>query len=269
MKIFKPVFIEGYTLDDTWFQILNNIFNYGRKYKITSGSYKGDYRYSLDYIAGFIHQPRKQLVPYIPPNFGIPAPATEEEINNYFVNYLMNGVLAENEHYKYGTFIVGGYLRMPPIDHQTLKYVDGEDAKSILGRRIKVPNMVQWVIDHFKNHGYGNEHCYINIGYPELNLGYEISYKDESERLTSPCLRGIGFKIIKDEGEYYLLTDVYFRSWDAVGGFPINMGGITLLSEYVASHLEGVKPGGIAFASKGIHAYGFHYEYVKARLAKE
>jgi len=272
MKKFKPIFLENYTVDDAWFDILNAIYTYGKKYEITSGSYKGEARYSLDYIAGYIHNPHEPKCPYVPPNFGLPAPTSEEEIEEYFLNYLLNGVTAENEHYKYGTFLVGGELRMPPIHHTITKFYTSQEKKllSLLGRGIAVPNMIEWVIHHFKEHGYGNEHCYINVGYPELNLGYEVPYKDETERLTSPCLRGIGFKVIEDDnGNFYLQTDVVFRSWDAVGGWPTNIGGIALLNQYVATFLPRVNPGPIAYSSKGIHAYSFHKDYMEIRLNKK
>jgi len=270
MRKFKPVFLSNYSVDDAWFDLLYAIYTKGRKYTITAGSYKGAERYSLDYVAGYIQNPHNPVCPYVSPHLGIPAPTTEQEIQEYFLNYLMKGELEKNEHYKYGTFLVGGNIQMPPETKETRSYYpNGDIENTLLNKAISIPNMVEWVIDHFKKHGYGNEHCYINIGYSELNLGYEVPYDDETSRLTSPCLRGIGFKIIKaEDNHYYLQTDVTFRSWDAVGGWPTNIGGIALLNQYIASFLDDVQPGSIAYSSKSLHAYSFHIDYLKARLNK-
>ena len=39
---FKPVFIEATTLDDCWHQLLWNLIQYGRRYRISEGSFPLD-----------------------------------------------------------------------------------------------------------------------------------------------------------------------------------------------------------------------------------
>jgi hypothetical protein len=56
------------------------------------------------------------------------------------------------------------------------------------------------------------------------------------------------------------------NSWDLVGGFPENLGGITLLSEFVAASLGDVEAGPLAFCSKGLHVYDFYLEPLKCLL---
>lgn len=244
--MFKPVFIEARDLDEAWWTVLRELVKKGRRYKITSGSYEGEERIALDYVAGFIHYPHtRPLAPVIPPRCPLPAPATEESIHDYFINYLLNSKLEPNEHYKYATFIVGGEYVIP-----------GKEEK------VKVYNQLEWIIKHFLTHGLGNEHCYITIGYPESNLAYDRPYDNPNERGTSPCLRGLDFRVI----DGFLTTHVIYRSWDAVNGFPVNMGGFTLLNEMVADFI-GVEPGPLSFSCKSLHAYSFCEEYLKARVS--
>ena len=49
----------------------------------------------------------------------------------------------------------------------------------------------------------------------------------------------------------------------------MNIGGLQLLNEYVASHLEGVKSGPLSFYSDGLHCYDYQLESLKAVLKKE
>ena len=46
------------------------------------------------------------------------------------------------------------------------------------------------------------------------------------------------------------------------------MGGFTLLNEYIASKLEGVKPGPLSFSCKSLHAYEHHVDIIMKRLGK-
>lgn len=264
MNKFKPVFIEGTDLNDTWHRLLWEVWNNGRKYKITSGSFAGAERLSFDFVSGFIHDPhRKPLAPTMPEGSNLPRPTTDEEINNYFANYLMDPTLASNEHYKYASYIVGG-------------------------NELCHTNQLEWMIDHFKSHGLSQEHCTIVIGDSDSCLAYNWPFmkcvrcnnhykkgiktcpkcgttleSDESRRGTTPCLRLLDFKVIDGQ----LTTHVVYRSWDLFSGFPTNMGGFTLLNEYVADQLD-VVPGPLSFSCKGLHCYDFQLDVVKARLGK-
>jgi len=235
---FKPVFIEGTTIDDTWHRLLWELWNKGREYKITKGSFEGSYRKAFDYASGVIHYPHtRPLAPQMPEGCSMPPPTDEESINDYFVNYLMRQDLEENEHYTYGGYINGN--------------------KKLCGL-----NQLEWIVTHFKKVGFGTEHNYITIGNGEDLTNYDIPYSNDMERRTTACLRGLDFRIIDD----VLTTNGYWRSWDIVA-FPENIGGVTLLNEYVAQEL-GVEPGPITFSSKSLHAYSHAFEYIKNRLGK-
>ncbi len=65
-----------------------------------------------------------------------------------------------------------------------------------------------------------------------------------------PCLTVLDTEIYQDK----LHFTVYFRSWDAYGGFPANVAGLQLLKEYMAEEI-GVEPGKTLAYSKNIHLY--------------
>jgi len=176
--------------------------------------------------------------------------------------------LAPNEHYRYATWVVGGEYKLPQCEAKTWIYdMTGRGNPHIINELVmSVPNQLEWIVKHYKEKGYANNHCYIQVGYPESSLAYDVPYSDESERQTSPCLRGIDTKIVEENGCNFLLTNVYFRSWDLWGGWPENLGGITRLMETICELLGDVEPGPLSFASKGLHAYGFQLDAVKTRL---
>lgn len=305
MPICKPIFIEGTTLGDVWFQLLQANYDHGRRYKITNGSYAGCDRLAFDDVSGFIHYPHERpLAPIMPEGSNLPAPTTDHDIEMYFADYLMNSLIADNEDYKYATFITGGKYNIPKV------LIDfGTYTKEVYNKLTTVPNQLEWIIEHFKKVGFGNEHCYITIGYPESNFAYDIPFTNEQERKTSPCLRGLDFRIITEtyrkgkkcpncnneektilepinlrtwikkcdkcniemeditEEISYLLTKVIYRSWDLWGGWPTNMGGFTLLNEYIANELN-IKPGPLSFTCKSLHCYDFQLDVLKLRLNK-
>jgi thymidylate synthase len=270
-----PVYVNATTLDDVWFQLLYQINEHGRRYKIDNGSYAGDIRLEFDFASGFINKPHERpLAPRMPEGSTLPRPTDDDAIEQYFANYLMDPNLADNEEYRYATWINGQmlpypdycyYVKCPEITSVTLTECQNMlQTKNITKCPLGRPNtQLEWIIDHFKSKGHGNNHCYITVGDKYSSLSYDKPYNNESERGTSPCLRGIDFKIKQDT----LITGVEFRSWDLFSGFPENMGGITLLNEYVANEL-GVQPGPLAFSSMGLHCYGFQLEVLKQRLRK-
>ena len=259
---FKPVFIEATSIDDMWFQLLSALFKKGRRYKITSGSYEGSDRVTFDFVSGFIHHPHdRPLAPRVPESSPLPPPTTDDEINNYFVNYLMNSELEPNEDYRYSTWIVGGRYDMSP--GMMIAGTDFLKERPRMLSSVSVPDQLAWVIRHFREKGLGNEHAYIQIGYPESSFAYDIPYSNPNERKTSPCLRGLDFRVVDNQ----LTTHIIYRSWDLISGWPTNVGGMTLLNEYIAEEL-GIEPGPISFSCKSLHAYDHAYDYLKQRLGK-
>mgnify|MGYP001607758335 CR=1 FL=1 len=253
----KVCFIEATSISDAWFQAIYKIMTEGRRYLITKGSYEGIHRAGMPICINIQYPGSRPLSPLMPEGSGVPAPTSEEDINDY-LSYLMYSDRQPNEHYTYG-----------------------EDLSW----------QIPWVIKHYKDAGHGNNHCYMTVGRPETVLFYDtgIAYhekifacglddagkilinrevhnrwnKDPKEKPSSQCLRGIDTWI--DEGK--LNFWVYFRSWDLWGGFPVNLGGIQLLKEYMASEL-GVEDGGMVVSCKDLHIYEHTWAVALMRLKK-
>ena len=264
------VFVNAKNLDDCYFQLLSELYKHGRKNHIDSGSFAGSDRLEFDFAAGTIEFPTtRPLAPIMPE--GIPPVTTDEKIEEYFTHYLMDGDnLEEHEDYRYSTWIHGGKYKLPYIEYRSnIRCL--EDSYHRGGKNtgfihdtnfyVRVPNQIQWAIDHYKKAGHGNNHGYLQIGYPESSLAYDIPYANETERQTSPCLRGID-TAIKDG---VLHMSVTFRSWDLFSGFPENMGGITLLGMFMSNEL-GIEMGPLSFACLKLHCYSHEIEAMKSRL---
>lgn len=241
---FNSVHIEGTTLGDTWFQLINQLWEKGRRgILITDGSHKDSHRMEFDMVSGFIHYPHERpLAPILPPTVN-EVPTNDDKIQDYFNEYLMNPKLGPNEEYRYSEWINEGWYNI---------YKDGNETP------------ISWVIRHFKEKGYGNNHCFISVGGNYENFNYDKPYKTETERGTTPCLRGLDFKI--KDGK--LLMGVIYRSWDLYSGWPQNMGGFTLLNEYVCEMLGDVIPGPMAFFSMGLHCYDHQIKAIMKVLNK-
>lgn len=258
----KGNFIRSKNLDDCYFQLLSTVMKEGRVNPIDTGSFAGSKRLEFDYISGQIEYPTtRPLAPIFPE--GVPPVTTDNEIEKYFVNYIMNGKLEKNEHYRYATWITGGEYKIPRF-----YIINSEDGKSKEGTWTIVPNQVEWIINHYKEKGFGNNHCIINISYPESKFAYDEPYENEEKRNTSPCLQLIDTHIKKDDDKWKLCFHVVFRSWDLYAGFPTNMGGITMLMEYVANELE-VEVGSLYFSCLKLHIYDYQLEGAKAKLHLE
>ena len=260
--MFKSVFIEEMTIDSMWFKLLYEIYHKGRINKIDSGSFAGSNRLEFDYVAGTIRHPTTRPIAPIMPE-GVPPVTTDEDIEKYFINYIMNGELENNDHYKYATWISGGEYKLPQVSGKQIRGTDGKELlyEDIYNLTINVPNQLQWCINHYKEKGFGNNHCAIQIGYPESCFAYDMPYKDEFDRQTSPCLRLIDTHIKNNK----LHFAVVFRSWDLYAAFPENIGGLTMLMEYMANELE-IEVGTLSFSCLKLHAYSHAVEALKARI---
>ena len=267
----KSCFVTGKTLDDVYFQLLSEVYKHGRKNFIDTGSFEGTNRLEFDFVAGTIEYPAtRPLAPIFPPN--TPPVTTDKDIEKYFTDYLMDGQnLEDKEHYRYATWINGGEYSMPKVGSVAFyEEIDGMDYEvwsndTTEEMVIDVPSQVEWIIKHYKEKGFGNNHNYIQVGYPESSFAYDIPYDDPADRQTSPCLRGIDTHIKKDNDVWKLCFAVTFRSWDLYAAWPQNMGGITLLQEYMANELD-IMVGSLSFSCLKLHCYDHQLEAVRARL---
>jgi len=237
----KPAFVNAINLNEAYYQLINLCWDQGYKYEITEGSGKGGYRLELPFAAGWIQDPHmRPLAPTMP--VGVPPTTTDDEIEKYFTTYLMDPQLTPNEEYRYSSWINGEYLNKSTG---------------------KLESQLAYCIRHLKEKGFGNNHCYITIGDADKIFNYDIPYSNEMERKTTCCCRGIDIKI-KDNK---VILGVIFRSWDLYAGAPQNLGGFTLLNEYIASELN-IEPGPLTFTSQGLHIYSYQIETVMSYLRK-
>lgn len=286
MRDYNPRFVTGKNIDECWFNLLVDLCKNGRIYRIDAGSFAGEFRLEFDCCSGIIFNPISYndagvmlpLAPTVPE--GCPAPTDDKKIYEYYRNYLLNSELADNEHYRYATFIVGGKYQIPRIRASAFpnevpiissnRAVPTEQLEPV----IHVPDQLTWVVDHYNKKGLFNNHCMIQVGYPESQFAYEIPYKTETERHTSPCLRIIGCQITEEDKKYYLNLSVVFRSWDLYNGFPENMGGLALLMDYLSKLItvktgKEVNTGSLNFFSWGLHVYSHAFSAFAMRCGND
>jgi thymidylate synthase len=95
--------IEARDLAEAWFLCLRHTLTEGHEYKIDRGSYKGQRRKELDFVAVQIMNPAtRPLVPSTPQ--GVPPPTSMEYIEEY-LPYLMTAHRREGEQYTYGQYL--------------------------------------------------------------------------------------------------------------------------------------------------------------------
>lgn len=249
--------LEAKDLGDAWYQALNLVMEKGRRYLVTKGSYAGTYRSGAPVIIEIQYPGSRPLFPIMPEGSNIPPPTAQQDIEDY-CQYLVNPQKAENEHYTYA-----------------------EDLHW----------QIEWVIKHFAEGGHGNNHCYMTVGRPETLYFYDRSvayterinvYDRVSGQMirqreitnewnvnpqnspSSQCLRGIDVWI--QDGRLHFW--IYFRSWDLWGGFPVNLGGLQLVKEIMASEV-GVKDGAMIVSCKDLHVYQHAWVVALMRLGKQ
>lgn len=258
--MFKPVIINAKTINDAWHQLVFQVEEKGRKYKITQGSFAGQFRYEFEFVLVEIERPWEEMAIIFPPGITLPPPSDMPSIEEYFANYIFSPSMAKDEQYTYGQRIAGFVLpikNMSDVEYQNLIKTQSfqELDKRIEQAKGEVVNQIEKVIHKYKYEGpsggpnYGNNQCTIEIGMPS-----DILLQDP------PCLRMIDTRIEQDILHFF----VYFRSWDLWGGFPVNLGGIELLKQYMAKEI-GVGNGKIIAASKGLHIYDHCLAYVRMR----
>jgi len=95
--------IEARDLSEAWFLCLRQTLTEGHEYKIDRGSYAGQHRKELDFIAVQIMNPAtRPLVPSTPQ--GVPPPTSMEYIEEY-LPYLMTAHRRKGEQYTYGQYL--------------------------------------------------------------------------------------------------------------------------------------------------------------------
>jgi len=143
---------------------------------------------------------------------------------------------------------------MKYIEQYALEYLfvgeKHEGEEYTYGERLRKPvDQIQRVIDRYREYK-GDRQNTMVVRHPE---DMDIEYP--------PCLTVLDTEILDDRLHFI----VYFRSWDAYGGFPANVAGLQLLKEYMADEI-GVKPGKTIAFAKNIHLYERQFKLVEEIL---
>jgi len=221
-----PVMVEpARDIPEAWFYLLRSILNNGRTYLVEEGSRAGDTRLTLDCM-GYIEHP--EYVPMSPmPKPGLSSPTSEQSIKDYFEDYLLS-------------------IEGPP----------GSKADYVYGKWLSP--MYSWVARYLTKWGPNQAHCSLRVGEPFDVLGYDKDYnidcpnckqdsinpecvtcfgtgkmKDDTQRITTPCLVNMAFQIVPSDNIYYLKQHITYRSWDCTNGFVENMGGFQLVKKLI------------------------------------
>ena len=95
--------IEARDLSEAWFLCLRKTLTEGREYTITRGSYTGQARKELDFVAIHIRHPgTRPLIPDVP--LGVPPPTSMDYVESY-LPYIMTAHKARGEQYTYGQYL--------------------------------------------------------------------------------------------------------------------------------------------------------------------
>jgi thymidylate synthase len=172
-----------------------------------------------------------------------PPPAGKEQIETYFADYLYSDALSPKEDYRYGERLVGPKYRKIERPDLAQRHVEVEPPKDM------GVNQVREVIRIYREGGAGTNQCTMEIAMPN-----DILLQDP------PCCRLIDTRV--RYGRLHFV--IYFRSWDLYAGFPVNLGGMELLKQMMASEI-GVENGSMVVASKGLHIYEQYYELVECQ----
>lgn len=278
-------------LDEGYYKSIAANLEHGRVNYIDSGSYEGARRIEFDHATLVFRGQRDTsriangvgaLSPWT--REGLSPPTDEDVIINYFNKYLISHDLEPNEHYRYCSWIVGmGDDSVTPLDIELLArgLITDPVEKERIEKGVKLYekgvlrgtkfNQLEWCAQHFAEKGFGTNHCSITVGCAEGLKRYDWPYKTEAEKGSTECLRTISYKI-RDENK--LTTTCFFRSWDLFSGLPTNLGGLTLLTEYLANMINikvmengsdqpMVEPGVMIATSDGLHIYQDRVESAK------
>lgn len=229
-------------LDSAWFEVIKNCFDpiHAKKYVIDKGSFEGHTRYQLHSLTLQVNHPETRPLSPIMPQ-GIEPPSTDEYIEQYFCEYIMNGSKAINEEYSYGEFIyphLNGIIEMLKITPATNQAV------------INIGEPFTYMLDS----------SFKDLVFPE----FDSIEKRIKVYENPPCLRCITWQVVDKSLEIH----TFWRSWDLHSGFPTNLGGMQLLNEYIASEV-GIESGKMYAYSSGAHVYDYAKSVIEARYNRK
>lgn len=259
----KCISIYATDFPDAWFQLIYNVIEYGRDFKIDQGSFAGSTRKEFDFVTVQIHRPFERdvdgfpLIPQVPEGSNLTPPVDKDYLASY-APYLLTGEVEENESYTYGQ-----RLNKEPVSREISdgvrsnweiyrEYVGSNQLEGIVFTDDKFLSQVELAIEVYKDHKRTNQMC------------LQIAKPTDMLLVDPPCLRHIDTRIQDNKLHFY----PYFRSWDLYSGFPANVAGISMLQEHMAIEI-GVEQGEMICTSKGLHLYDYAVSFAEMRCMVE
>lgn len=136
----RHFYYEAADINDGWFAFLYNIFNpeYSRRYPIDRGSYEKE-QIRIEYFWAImrIKFPYKRPFISMPEGSPLSPPTDDGTVENYFLSYLYDDALEENELYRYSSSIkpqldeVIKMLRDTPNTNQACMSIGSPDSINI------------------------------------------------------------------------------------------------------------------------------------------
>lgn len=194
------------------------------------------------------------LHPEMHPLLGRCCPNDEKYLNEYVFRYLwgVEGIphwgKQPNEHYTYAS-------RMREPVNQTQIAID-RIVENPRDRQITIRIALPQDIQKFA---------------PLIDGQQVLDENGKPAKWEPPCLTIIDFDI--DTKEMSINLDIYFRSWDALAGFPINVAGLQLFNEQFVEEVnlrisDVFHTGKIICRSKNLHIYERQYPIVEKLFVK-
>ena len=217
--------IKAFDLSEAWYLCVQQAWFGGREYLIQKGSFEGTRRREIPFVVVNVYRPDIRPLAPFVPE-GVIPPTNDQAIEDYFVG-LLEPEKAPNQDYTYGQCLAP-----------------------------QVPE----VIRRYKQWGYDTNRLCMSVGSKDSLFEYRKE-EETGQQASSQCLRLVDTRIQDNK----LHFAVYFRSWDLWSGFPVNLGGLQLLKEYMALEI-GVEDGQMIAISKGLHLYEHVWALVRILL---
>lgn len=263
----KIISVEATTLPDSWFQLVYNALEHGRDFKIDSGSFEGHIRKEFDFVVVNISRPFERdvdgslpLLPEMPEGVEIPAPVTKDYLVQY-ISYILGDIIGAKPK-KMESYTYGQRITKEPVRQEICRNLNNPELKEIYKCYPYSPAIESLVLDRDKFLNQVDEICwtYKNKGHRNNQLVLQVAKPTDLLLLDPPCLRQIDTRV--QDGKLHFFP--YFRSWDLWSGYPANLGGISVLQEYMADEI-GVEQGEMLCTSKGLHLYDYSVPFAKMR----
>jgi thymidylate synthase len=256
----KIVSVKATTLPDAWFQLVYNILEHGRDFKIDQGSFCGATRKEFDFIVAHITRPFERdsegfpLIPEAPEGSNLTPPVDKAYLAQY-APYLLTGEIAEGESYTYGQ----------RLNHEPISKEMGDEVVRLKGeiyREYCGSNAMEQVV-YMVDKWISQVDLAIEVykEYPRTNqMCLQVAKPSDIMLIDPPCLRHIDTRVQDGKLHFY----PYFRSWDLYSGLPANLAGISMLQEHMANEI-GIEQGEMICTSKGLHLYDYTVSFAEMR----